>query len=156
MNLLACERRNAYRLHAERWRSWFTGTSYGDEISALTEQRERSILLPGDAEKQVEYQILHENEPTFLHADALNGEHHVSRNSTMRESLGAVAPQISANSQVKKTRTATQPRASGTVGRERNTDLQIRPGWGGANPNGWLRATGELFCGCSAGAPELA
>jgi hypothetical protein len=65
----------------------------GDEISALAEYRERTILLPGDAERQVEYQIL--NETTFLHADVLNVGHHGSRNSTMRESLGAVAPQIS-------------------------------------------------------------
>lgn len=55
----------------------------------------RSILLPGDAEKQVEYTMLDENEPALLHADVLKVTHHGSTNSTMPEFLGAVAPQVS-------------------------------------------------------------
>lgn len=54
-----------------------------------------TILLPGDAEKQVEYQMLSENEPAFLHADVLKVGHHGSKNSTTPEFLGAVSPQIS-------------------------------------------------------------
>jgi hypothetical protein len=32
---------------------------------------DRTVLLPGYAEKQVEYQMLSENEEAFLHADVL-------------------------------------------------------------------------------------
>jgi competence protein ComEC len=57
--------------------------------------RDRTILLPGDAEKQVEYQMHGENEQALLHADVLKVGHHGSKNSTMPEFLGAVAPKIS-------------------------------------------------------------
>ena len=56
---------------------------------------DRTVLLPGDAEKQVEYAMLAENDPTFLHADVLKVAHHGSRNSTMPEFLAAVAPEVS-------------------------------------------------------------
>jgi competence protein ComEC len=55
---------------------------------------DRSILLPGDAEKQVEYAILEENDSTAVHADVLKVGHHGSKNSTMPEFLSAVSPQI--------------------------------------------------------------
>jgi competence protein ComEC len=56
---------------------------------------DRSILLPGDAEKQVEYAMLGENEAGFLHADVLKVAHHGSKNSTTPEFLSAVEPQVS-------------------------------------------------------------
>jgi competence protein ComEC len=55
----------------------------------------RTILLPGDAEKQVEYQMLSEDEPALLHADVLKVGHHGSKNSRVPDFLDAVAPQIS-------------------------------------------------------------
>jgi competence protein ComEC len=55
---------------------------------------ERTILLPGDAEKQVEYTMLAENEAAFLHADVLKVGHHGSKNSTMPEFLAAVNPHV--------------------------------------------------------------
>lgn len=56
---------------------------------------ERSVLLPGDVEKQVEYAMLAENDPSLLHADVLKVGHHGSKNSTMPEFLAAIAPQVS-------------------------------------------------------------
>jgi competence protein ComEC len=66
-----------------------------DSLVVRLQYGDRSILLPGDAEKQVEYVMLGENEPEFLHADVLKVGHHGSKNSTMPEFLSAVAPQIS-------------------------------------------------------------
>lgn len=56
---------------------------------------DRTILLTGDAEKQVEYMMLAENEADFLRADVLKVGHHGSKNSTMPEFLAAVSPRIS-------------------------------------------------------------
>jgi competence protein ComEC len=51
-------------------------------------------LLPGDAEKQVEYSMLAENDPVELRADVLKVGHHGSKNSTVPDFLAAVSPQI--------------------------------------------------------------
>jgi len=56
---------------------------------------DRTILLPGDAEKQAEAAMLAENDATALHADVLKVGHHGSKNSTMPDFLAAVAPQFS-------------------------------------------------------------
>jgi competence protein ComEC len=66
-----------------------------DSLVIRLKYGDRSILLPGDAEKQVEYTMLHENEPAFLHADVLKVAHHGSKNSTMPEFLDAVGPRVS-------------------------------------------------------------
>jgi competence protein ComEC len=66
-----------------------------DSLVVRLKYRDRTILLPGDAEKQVEYQMLSENDSAFLHADVLKVGHHGSKNSTMPELLSAVAPRIS-------------------------------------------------------------
>jgi hypothetical protein len=55
----------------------------------------RTMLLPGDAEKQAEAAMLAENDAAALHADVLKVGHHGSKNSTMPDFLAAVAPQIS-------------------------------------------------------------
>jgi len=55
---------------------------------------ERSVLLPGDAEKQAEYAMLNEDDPDELHADVLKVGHHGSKNSTMPEFLERVAPKV--------------------------------------------------------------
>jgi len=54
----------------------------------------RSILLPGDAEKQVEREILSENSAKAMHSDVLKIGHHGSKNSTMTEFLAAVQPRF--------------------------------------------------------------
>jgi competence protein ComEC len=50
------------------------------------------VLLPGDAEKDVERTILSENGEADLHADILKVGHHGSKNSTMPDFLAAVHP----------------------------------------------------------------
>jgi competence protein ComEC len=54
----------------------------------------RSFLLPGDAEKQVEREILSENSAQEMHSDVLKLGHHGSKNSTMPEFLAAVQPLV--------------------------------------------------------------
>ena len=66
-----------------------------DSLVVHLQYGDRTFLLPGDAERQVEYAMLAENEPGFLHADVLKVGHHGSRNSSMPEFLDAVGPQIS-------------------------------------------------------------
>ncbi len=66
-----------------------------DSLVVRLKYGERTILLPGDAEKQVEYAMLGENEASFLHADVLKVGHHGSKNSTIPEFLEAVSPRVS-------------------------------------------------------------
>jgi competence protein ComEC len=66
-----------------------------DSLVIRLRYKDRTVLLPGDAEKQVEYAMLAENDLTFLHADVLKVGHRGSKNSTMPEFLAAVAPQLS-------------------------------------------------------------
>jgi competence protein ComEC len=65
-----------------------------DSLVVRLQYKERSILLPGDAEKQVEYTILSEPDAAELHADVLKVGHHGSKNSTMPEFLKKVAPEV--------------------------------------------------------------
>jgi len=53
----------------------------------------RTLLLPGGAEKQAEHTMLKEN-AAALHADVLKVGHHGSKNSTTQEFLDTVAPTI--------------------------------------------------------------
>jgi competence protein ComEC len=55
---------------------------------------ERSILLPGDAEIEVEYAMMAEDGAETLHADMLKIWHHASKNSWMPEFLAAVGTQV--------------------------------------------------------------
>jgi competence protein ComEC len=54
----------------------------------------RSILLPGDAEKQVEREILSENGAEAMHSGVLKIGHHGTNNSTVPEFLAAVQPRF--------------------------------------------------------------
>jgi competence protein ComEC len=54
----------------------------------------RTMLLPGDAEKQVEREMLSENGAETLHSDVLKVGHHGSKNSTIPEFLAAVQPRF--------------------------------------------------------------
>jgi competence protein ComEC len=65
-----------------------------DSLVIRLQYGDRTFLLPGDAEKQVEYEMLSETESANLHADVLKIGHHGSKNSSMPEFLAAVAPQI--------------------------------------------------------------
>jgi competence protein ComEC len=53
-----------------------------------------TILLPGDAEKQVERQVLLENSAEALQSTVLKVGHHGSKNSTIPEFLAAVQPRV--------------------------------------------------------------
>jgi len=53
-----------------------------------------TILLPGDAEKQAEREILSENSPEAMHSNVLKIGHHGSKNSTTPEFLAAVQPRV--------------------------------------------------------------
>jgi len=54
----------------------------------------RSLMLPGDAEKQVEKEMLAENSVDSLRADVLKVGHHGSKNSAMPEFLAAMRPRV--------------------------------------------------------------
>ena len=66
-----------------------------DSLVVRLRYQDRTILLPGDAEKQAEAAMLAENDTAVLHADVLKVGHHGGKNSTMPDFLAAVAPQIS-------------------------------------------------------------
>jgi competence protein ComEC len=55
---------------------------------------ENAFMLPGDAEKQSEREILKENAAGSLRADVLKVGHHGSKNSTTEEFLAAVHPRV--------------------------------------------------------------
>jgi competence protein ComEC len=54
----------------------------------------QTILLPGDAEKQSEGEILSENTPQEMRSNVLKVGHHGSKNSTTAKFLAAVQPQV--------------------------------------------------------------
>ncbi len=54
----------------------------------------QTLLLPGDAEKQVERTMLRESSGSDLRADVLKVGHHGSKNSTTEEFLHAVEPKV--------------------------------------------------------------
>jgi competence protein ComEC len=65
-----------------------------DSLVVRLQYKERSVLLPGDAEKQAEYAMLSETDVEKLRADVLKVGHHGSKNSTMPEFLESVGPRI--------------------------------------------------------------
>ena len=65
-----------------------------DSLVLRLEYGERSVMLPGDAEKQAEREILAENRVEALRADVLKIGHHGSKNSTAPEFLAAVQPLV--------------------------------------------------------------
>jgi len=65
-----------------------------DSLVLRMQYGSRSLLLPGDAEKQSERTMLAENSDAALRADVLKAGHHGSKNSTTPEFLAAVHPQV--------------------------------------------------------------
>jgi len=65
-----------------------------DSLVLRLQYGDRSVMLPGDAEKQTEREILAENSEAIIRADVLKIGHHGSKNSTMPEFLSAVQPRI--------------------------------------------------------------
>jgi competence protein ComEC len=65
-----------------------------DSLVLRLKYGERSMMLPGDAEKQAENSILSENDDATLRADVLKVGHHGSKNSTMPRFLAAVHPRV--------------------------------------------------------------
>jgi competence protein ComEC len=81
-----------------------------DSLVVRLQYKERSVLLPGDAEKQAEYAMLSETEAGKLHAEVLKVGHHGSKNSTMPEFLEGVGPQIAIISAGSRIRTGIRAR----------------------------------------------
>jgi len=65
-----------------------------DSLVLRLKYGKRTLLLPGDAEKQAESTMLTENDETSLRADVLKVGHHGSKNSTMPDFLAAVHPRL--------------------------------------------------------------
>jgi competence protein ComEC len=65
-----------------------------DSLVVRLRYGERSILLPGDVETEVEYAMMAEDGAEALHADMLKIWHHASKNSSMPEFLAAVGTQV--------------------------------------------------------------
>lgn len=65
-----------------------------DSLVLRLHYRGRNIMLPGDAERLAEQQILAENKPEALRSDVLKVGHHGGKNSTTQEFLFAVRPSV--------------------------------------------------------------
>jgi competence protein ComEC len=65
-----------------------------DSLVLRLRYQERAVLLPGDAEKEAEREMLSENGQNDLRAEVLKIGHHGSRNSTTAEFLAAVKPRL--------------------------------------------------------------
>jgi competence protein ComEC len=65
-----------------------------DSLVLKLQYGERTILLPGDAERQAEQEILAENDAEAVHSDVLKIGHHGGKNSTTQPFLDAVHPQV--------------------------------------------------------------
>jgi len=65
-----------------------------DSLVLRLSYRTRSIMLPGDAERQAEHEIVAESGPNILHSDVLKIGHHGSKNSTTPEFLSEVGPRV--------------------------------------------------------------
>lgn len=71
-----------------------TSAKNNDSLVLRIHYGSETFLLPGDAEKQVEREILSENNAEAVRADVLKVGHHGSKNSTTPEFLGAVRPRF--------------------------------------------------------------
>jgi competence protein ComEC len=65
-----------------------------DSLMLRLRYADRALMLPGDAEKGAEREILSENNEDELHAEVLKIGHHGSKNSTTAEFLAAVKPRL--------------------------------------------------------------
>ncbi|MGB9466922.1 MAG: ComEC/Rec2 family competence protein, partial [Candidatus Acidiferrum sp.] len=65
-----------------------------DSLVLRLKYGDRSMMLPGDAEKQAESSMLSDNGEAALRADVLKVGHHGSKNSTTMEFLAAVHPRV--------------------------------------------------------------
>jgi competence protein ComEC len=65
-----------------------------DSLVLRVRYADRTLMLPGDAEKDSEREMLSENSPDDLQAEVLKVGHHGSKNSTTAEFLGAVKPRL--------------------------------------------------------------
>jgi competence protein ComEC len=65
-----------------------------DSLVLRLRYEERAVLLPGDAEKEAEREMLAENRQDELQAEVLKIGHHGSKNSTTPEFLAAVKPRL--------------------------------------------------------------
>jgi len=71
-----------------------TSAKNDDSLVLRLQYGDRAYLLPGDAEKQSEHEILTANQTEAMHSDVLKIGHHGGKNSTTQPFLDAVRPQI--------------------------------------------------------------
>jgi competence protein ComEC len=65
-----------------------------DSLVLRLRYKDRALMLPGDAEKEAEREMLSENAEDELQAEVLKIGHHGSKNSTTAEFLAAVKPRV--------------------------------------------------------------
>jgi competence protein ComEC len=71
-----------------------TAAKNDDSLVLRLRYADRAVLLPGDAEKEAEREMLSENRPDELRAEVLKIGHHGSKNSTTPEFLATVKPRL--------------------------------------------------------------
>jgi beta-lactamase superfamily II metal-dependent hydrolase len=117
-----------------------------DSLVVRLRYGDRTILLPGDAEKQVEYTMLAENDPRFLHADVLKVGHHGSKKLDHAAISGCREPADLGDlcRRGKSVRTSA-PGASRPAARKRHANSANRPRWSRADPHRRSQLRGQLF-----------
>jgi beta-lactamase superfamily II metal-dependent hydrolase len=109
-----------------------------------------AMLLPGDAEKEAEHEILSENAQEELQADVLKIGHHGSKNSTIAKFLEAVKPRVAIISVAKRTHMATVMSSYSSGSRMLALRFAHGSGWSSAYPdemeNDWK--SGASFPAC--------
>ena len=125
-----------------------------DSLVMRLQYKERSLLLPGDAEKQVEYTMLSEARGADLHADILKVGHHGSKNSTMPEFLERWGRRSRLFPRERGTLRASEWGVAGAVGRAGGEDFADGRRRGDLRDYGWERSLGEVFCGMRGGGEE--
>jgi competence protein ComEC len=71
-----------------------TAAKNNDSLVLRLRYEDRAVLLPGDAEREAEREMLSESGSNDLHAEVLKIGHHGSKNSTTAEFLAAVKPHL--------------------------------------------------------------
>ncbi len=107
-----------------------------DSLVLRLRYQERTILLPGDAEKGAEREMLSESGQNELRAEALKIGHHGSKNSTTAEFLAAVKPRLAIIS-VGEDNRPSECGTAGAAGERRRSRSANRPRWRGAYSDGW-------------------
>ena len=116
-----------------------------DSLVLRLEYGQRSFLLPGDAEKQVEYTMLSENDARLLHTDVLKVGHHGKEfHHAAISGCGRSADSRHFFRGGKSLRTS-KPRASVAAGAKWGANLAHGSRWRSAGSDEWERSSCELL-----------